>query len=121
MLDQDHLMWIRSATPAQIEQLALAMIAKHPSSFAKFINQPLPRRANTFTATWGSSPYETVTVTFSDEQMKELKSFSSSDRKISCIKMIREMTGLGLKEAKELSENRAFCKAINAGWNVCNG
>jgi ribosomal protein L7/L12 len=106
-----HLQWIRTATNTELQDLALKMIMRHPETFEELANL-----GQTFDVRWGSEPYERVEVHFDREQMVELAKFASSDKKIACIKRIREIAGIGLKEAKELSEHRPFCKAINAGW-----
>lgn len=48
---------------------------------------------------------ETMAWTSIPEQLKTLLSYCTSENKLGVIKVVREMTGLGLKEAKDLVDD----------------
>lgn len=108
----EHLKWIRQADHDELVDLALRMIVAHPDTFDMLI-QVGPRR---FTAKWENGG--SVSVLITNDQLIEFRQFKAYNDKIPCIKKIREIYSIGLKEAKELSENQDFMKAIGAGW-IC--
>jgi ribosomal protein L7/L12 len=73
----------------------LAMLAsKHnvPSSHIEILDSPIKFERN--------DSYTSLTT-----QLSELLSFCNSDNKLDVIKVVHEMTGLGLKESKDLVDS----------------
>ena len=109
---------LRAVTEAQLAGIALQMAEAHPVTFEKLLLEVVPQapRTRTFKVKWGNDPYQSFEAVLTNEQLRKFATHNGHDRKVACIKEIRQELGIGLKEAKELSENLEFMQAINAGW-----
>ena len=87
---------IREMSTEALAEIALQMAVRHPTEFEKLVLGD--KSTSTFEV-----PFTGQKVSFTDAQMKHLRTFGR-DQKVTCIKDIRSMTGIGLKEAKDLCE-----------------
>lgn len=97
-LTANHIRTLRNMSIEQLADLALLIGEKHPDTFIECLENG---ETQTFKV---PGPYHGGTVTFNSKQMKTINSLSHRDTKVSLIKQVREMTGLGLKEAKDVVE-----------------
>jgi len=87
---------------------ALFLLAElHPEDFERTILSLSEEKQKTFYIPNGpsSAPGDYQTVRLSPDQLRNIR---KEVNKISCIKLIREMTGLGLWESKCLCEKEFF-------------
>jgi hypothetical protein len=109
---------LRAATETQLAAIALKMAEVHPTTFEKLLVETvaLTPPLRTFNVKWGNDAFQGFDAHLTNDQLRKFAARNGPNDKVTCIKMIREELGIGLKEAKELSENLEFMKAINAGW-----
>jgi hypothetical protein len=85
----------RNLTDSDLLDILFAMAERHPATFEELVMKD--------ERTYFDVPGTDYKVSFNPAELTELRAFRR-DQKISCIKRIRELTGVGLKEAKDLSE-----------------
>ncbi len=106
-MNYNFLKALRNLSIDQLADIALQMAESHPETFEKLV---------VVGATFDFLvPYTGQKVTFTQEQLNRLRSYGR-DQKVTCIKEIREITHLGLKEAKDLCE--ASFPNCNGQWNT---
>lgn len=94
---------LRTVTDAQLANIALQMAEEHPDTFETFLFEAVPQSKAEAKFEY-VVPCTSQRVYFTQDQLNQLKAFNASTQKVPCIKAIREFTGLGLKEAKDLCE-----------------
>lgn len=87
---------IRQLSDSELALVALQMADRHPDTFAELVVGKPGREYRV--------PNSDLTVEFTDVQVARLRELMKSSQKVACIKEIRTLTGLGLKEAKDLCE-----------------
>lgn len=85
----------RNMTDSELTDILYAMAERHPATFEELVMKD--------ERTYFDVPGTDYKVSFTPAELTELRAFTR-DKKVSCIKRIRELTSLGLKEAKDLSE-----------------
>ncbi len=86
----------RDLSDSDLLNLLYSMAERHPETFTELVLKDQ--------RIYVDVPGEDYKVSFSRAEYDELKGFTR-DRKVACIKRIREITNLGLKEAKDVSES----------------
>jgi len=97
---------LRLLTVDQLADIALKLASTDPETMEEFMKLVTVEPGFVMIV-----PHSGQKVTFTQVQLNKLRSFGR-DHKVACIKEIREITGLGLKEAKDLCE---------ANFPNCNG
>lgn len=102
----EHLRRLRSMSNEELIDVAYVMAEKHPTTFFTCIDGVKPRMLRL------DIPFSHATVEFTPDNVRELRQLSAPEKKVSSIKRIREITGCGLKEAKDLYESAAYEQEI---------
>jgi hypothetical protein len=101
----EHFRRLRSMSNEELIDVAYVMAEKHPTTFFTCIGvKPRMLRFDI--------PFSHATVEFTPDNVRELRRLSAPEKKVSSIKAIREITGCGLKEAKDLYESAAYEREI---------
>jgi ribosomal protein L7/L12 len=98
MINKDNIKAFRAfrrLDECELIDLLYLMAEAHPETFIKLLTSKEP----VILRVPGSNEF----ITLSQEEFNELRTYTR-DKKISCIKRIREITHVGLKEAKDISE-----------------
>jgi hypothetical protein len=93
----------RNLTDNELLDLLYLMAERHPATFEELV---MKDERISFTI-----PYTNNKVSFTPAELQELRAYRR-DQKVTCIKRIREMTNIGLKEAKDVSEEHFGMKTI---------
>jgi ribosomal protein L7/L12 len=92
----ETLVRIRTMSDTELADICFRMADKHPETFIELVEADVKHEFEV--------PFVPgLKVKFSASELSELRSYNH-DRKITCIKRIREITGIGLKEAKDMAE-----------------
>jgi hypothetical protein len=102
-----HYRKLLSLSKDQLADLALVMGEKHPKTFLGLLQGG--EKTYTFEVPFAHD----LKVTFTEPQMRELRVFRESQHKVSCIKLVRQYTAIGLSEAKDLVESTAFIDSLH--------
>lgn len=92
---------LRKLTAEQLADIALKLGAKHPADFDKEVALVFPSEPEKFTFI---VPFTQERVVFTTKELIEIKAFCASRMMVGAIKRVREIAGIGLKEAKDLVE-----------------
>lgn len=95
MLQYRFLKAFHALNVTNLADLCLRMAEAHPETFEKLIG---------VAATEYLVPNTNLRVAFTEDQMLKIRQLSMPATKVSLIKLVREMTQIGLKEAKDLVE-----------------
>jgi hypothetical protein len=104
----EHLRRLRSMSNEELIDVVYVMAEKHPTTFFTCIGVKPPRMLRL------NIPFSHATVEFTPDNVRELRQLqlSAPEKKVSSIKRIHEITGCGLKEAKDLYESAAYEQEI---------
>jgi len=91
---------VRNLSSDELIQALFQMAERHPETFDTVLFQKSPEKVIALYV-----PFSDTIVHFSNQEYAELKALGTrSDKKVTGIKRVREITGIGLKEAKDLYE-----------------
>ena len=94
---------LRAVSNDQLSEIALRMAELHPTSFEKLLIEIF----NLETEHRFEVPISKQSVVLTTKQLAEIKATALAGNKVAGIKLLRDMLGLGLKEAKDLWEDMA--------------